>query len=112
MIYEGGRVVATTTDLLAAGRLNSIPYRGRITMDFLSNLAGASNNYSLSIKLPNGDIPVDGQEVPANSWGVDGVLEDRQLLRFTFDAGPGGHFTVSLTETGTAVCAYRIVLSP
>ncbi len=112
MIYESAILSATNADVLASGRLNSIPYQGRLTLDFLADLADASNNWLLSIKLPNGDIPVDGQLVPANSAGVDGVLDERQLMRFTFNAGPGGHFTVSLTETGTAVCIYRAVLSP
>lgn len=112
MIYESNVIAATDTDILTAGRLNSIPYGGKLTLDFLADLGDVTNNYVVSIKLPNGDIPVDGQLVPANSWGVDGVLDERQLMRFTFPAGPGGHFTVSLTESGTAVCTWRAVLTP
>lgn len=112
MIYESGIVAATTADLLSGGRLNSIPYAGKLTLDFLADLADATNNYSVKIQLPDGDVPVDGQMVPANSWGVDGVLDERQLMRFSFAAFNGGHFTVTLTESGTAVCAWRAVLSP
>lgn len=112
MIYEGGILSATNTDLLSGGRLNSIPYDGQLTLDFLADLCDATNNWTLKIQLPSGDVPIDSQLVPANSWGVDGVLDERQLLRFSFRAGPGGHFTVSLTEAGTAVCAYRAVLTP
>ena len=112
MIYESGIVAATTADLLSSGRLNSLPYAGTLTLDFLADLADATNNYAVTIQLPNGDVPVDAQMVPANSAGADGVLDERQLMRFTFGAGPGGHFTVTLTESGTAVCAWRAVLAP
>lgn len=112
MIYESTLVAATNADLLAGGRLNAIPYGGNITFQFLADLGDASNNYSLTIQLPNGEVPVDGQAVPASSVGLDMVLDSRQLLQFTFNAGQGGHFTVSLTETGTAVCAFVAVLRP
>ncbi len=112
MIYESNLISSTDTDLLAAGRLNSIPYNGRLTLDFLSDFAEAANKATISIKLPNGDIPVDGQLIPGNPDKVDGVLDERQLMRFTFPAGPGGHFTVSVTITGSAVVMYRAVLTP
>ena len=113
MIYESGIVTATTADLLTTGsRLNSIPYAGQLTLDFLADLADATNNFTVKIQLPGGDVPVDSQLVPANSAGADGVLDERQLMRFTFPAINGGHFTITLTESGTAVCAYRAVLTP
>lgn len=112
MILESGIVTGTTADLMSSGRLNSIPYNGSLTMQFLADLGDASNHYDLSVQKPNGDVPVDTQQVPANAWGVDGLLDDRQLLQMTFQATQGGHFTVTLTETGTAVCAYRFILKP
>ena len=112
MIYEGGILSATNTDLLSSGRLNAIPYNGTLTLDFLADLADATNNWTLTLQLPNGDVPVDAQLVPASSSGADGVLHERELVRFQFGATQGGHFTVSLTESGTAVCAYRAVLTP
>jgi hypothetical protein len=112
MIFESTNILATNTDVLAGGRLNAIPYRGRLTMQFLADLGTAAAQYALTIQLPNGDVPVDNQLVPASSSGLDMVLDDRELLQFTFPATVGGHFVVSLTETGTAVCAVRFILTP
>jgi len=110
MIYESLLVSATNTDVLSAGRLNSIPFNGKLTLDFLADLADVSNRYVLTLQKPGGDVPVDAQLVPASSSGLDGVLDERELMRFTFNATQGGHFVVSLTETGTAVCMVRAVL--
>lgn len=112
MIYESGIITATNTDLLSGGRLNAIPYNGSITLDFLADLNDASNNYTVTIQKPNGDVPVEAQRVPGVNPSLAGVLDDRQLLRFTFNATQGGHYTVSLTETGTAICTWRAVLKP
>jgi hypothetical protein len=110
MIYESGIISATDTDLLASGRLNAIPYNGTLTLEFLSQFADATNYYTLTIQKPDGDVPVDAQIVPGSNPALAGVLDDRQLLRMTFGATQGGHFTISLTETGTAVCTWRAVL--
>ncbi len=112
MIYESALISATNTDLLSTGRLNAIPYNGVLTLDFLADLGDATNNYVLTIQLPDGSVPVDAQVVPASASGVDMDLDERQLLRFTFKASQGGHYTVSLTENGTATCAFRAVLRP
>lgn len=110
MIYESLLISATNTDVLSTGRLNSIPYNGMLTLDFLADLATAAAFYSLTIQKPGGDVPVDNQLVNASSSAADGVLDTRELMRFTFQATQGGHFVVSLTETGTAVCMVRAVL--
>lgn len=110
MIYESQLISATNTDVMSTGRLNAIPYNGILTMDFLADLGDVSNNYSLTIQKPNGDVPIDGQLVVASGAGVDALLDERELMRFTFKATQGGHFVVSLTETGTATCMVRFVL--
>lgn len=112
MILEQYLVTATDTDLLSSGRLNSIPYNGRLTIQVLADNADATNRYALTVQLPNGDVPVDSQVVPGNSSQVTGVLDERELLQMTFNATQGGHFVVSLTETGTAVCVCRAILKP
>lgn len=112
MIYESAVIAATDADVLNGTRLNAIPYNGTLTMDFQASLADATNSYSLTIQLPNGDVPVDSQIVPGNNPALGGVLDERTLLRFTFPASQGGHFTVSLTEAGTAICTWRVVLRP
>jgi len=112
MIFESSLIVATNTDLLSAGRLNAIPYNGTLTLRFLADLGDATNNYTLTIQKPGGDVPVDAQRVWAGSSALDMVVDDREVMSFTFNAGQGGHFTVSLTEAGTAVCAFIAVLRP
>lgn len=112
MIFESSVIVATTADVLSTGRLNAIPYNGTLTLRFLADLGTAAANYILTIQKPNGDVPVDAQQVWASSSGADGVVDDREVMQFTFRATQGGHFTVSLTETGTAVCAFVAILRP
>jgi hypothetical protein len=112
MILESGLVAASNTDLLAGGRLNAIPYNGRLTLQVLADSADSTNNYTITIQKPNGDVPVDGQLVPGANPSLAGVLDDRQLLQFTFAATVGGHFTVSLVETGAATVIWRAVLKP
>lgn len=112
MILEQNTIVATNTDVLNGTRLNSIPYNGTLTLDFSANLNNATNRYTLTIQKPDGDVPVDAQEVLGTNPALDGVLDERTLMRFTFLATQGGHFTISLTESGTAIATWRAVLRP
>ncbi len=112
MIFESALISATNTDALSAGRLNAIPYNGVLTLRFLADLGDATNNYTLTIQLPNGEVPVDAQRVWASGAATDMTVDDREVMQFTFNAGQGGHFTVNLTEAGTAVCAFVAVLRP
>jgi len=110
MIYESAVIVATDADILNGTRLNAIPYNGIITFEFQASLADATNNFVLTLQLPGGEVPVDSQIVPGNNPALGGVLDDRTLLRMSFPATQGGHFAVSLTESGTAVAIWRAVL--
>lgn len=110
MIFESALISATNTDALSAGRLNAIPYGGLLTLRFLADLGDATNNYTLTIQLPDGSVPVDAQRVWASQSAADMVVDDREVMQFSFRATQGGHFTVSLTEAGTAVCAFIAVL--
>jgi len=112
MIQETSILSATNADALSAGRLNAIPYNGSLVLEFLSSLADATNFYTLTIALPGGDVPVDAQLVVGVNPTLAGVLDERQLVRYQFPATQGGHFTVSLTESGTAVCTFRATLLP
>lgn len=112
MIFETGIEAATDTDILSGTRLNAVPYRGILTFDVQCQFNDATNSFAVTIQLPNGDVPVDAQRVPGTNPALAGVLDERQLARFVFPATVGGHFNISLTETGTAVCTWRAVLSP
>jgi len=112
MIFESQIVTATNTDILSVGRLNALPYNGQLTLLFLSDLGTAAANYVLTIQKPNGDVPVQSQQVNSSSHAIAGIMDDREALMFVFAATQGGHFVVSLTETGTAVCMFQAILRP
>lgn len=112
MIWEQALISATNLDLLSTGRLNAIPYGGILTLDFLADLGDVTNFYQLDIQLPDGTNPVSLQTVQSSAAGTDGNMNEREYLRFTFPATQGGHFTVGLTENGTATCMFRAVLRP
>ncbi len=99
-----GNEVASNTNLLSGGRLETIPAGARfLHFRCSANLNDATNNWALTIELPLGTIPVDAQRVPANGDGASGVLDERTLLQWTWPAVPGGRFIIAATETGTAV---------
>ncbi len=112
MIMEQFLISATNTDVLSTGRLNAIPYNGSLAMFFLADLGDATNFYQLTIQQPDGAVPLDTQIVPASGAGTDSLLDSREWLALRFTALRGGHFTVALTENGTATCAVRFVLTP
>ena len=115
MIYLTGSEAATNTDVLDNTRLTSIPYGGQLTIQALANLNNATNRFSITIQLPDGKVPVDTQFVSAGQeveGALGGQLDSRLLDQWTFPAAQGGHFTISFTETGTAIVTWRIVLRP
>jgi len=77
--------------------------------DILNN---ATNNFTLTIQEANGDVPIDAQPVPGANPSLGGVLDERQLFRFTMGVAQGSHVNISLTETGAAICMWRAVLRP
>lgn len=112
MIFETAIEAATNTDILQGTRLNAIPYGGVLTLEFSANLNDATNFFSVTIQTPDGDVPVDTQRVPGSNPALAGILDERTLVRFAFQATQGGHFNISLTESGTAIAVWRAVLSP
>jgi len=99
-----GNEVASNTNLLANTRLETIPGGSRFLLFRCSaDLNDATNNCAITIELPNGAIPVDGQRVPANANAADGVLDERTLMEWTWGAVVGGRFIISVVESGTAV---------
>ncbi len=92
---------ATNASLLAGTRLESLP-QGSSMLHFRcsATITTATNNMRLTIELPNGMIPVDGQLVPANADGVNGVLDERTLMQWTWPAVIGGRFIISIVELG------------
>lgn len=116
MIYLKGSEASSNNDILNGTRLSSIPYsRGQITIQALANLANATNNFTITVQLPDGSVPVDAQTVSAGQeveGALGGQLDDRLLDQWSFPAPQGGHFTIAFVETGAAIVTWRVVLSP
>lgn len=114
MIYLTGQESATIADILTDTRLSSIPYGGQLTIQASCNLNNASSRFAITIQLPDGKVPVDGQRVSAGQEtdALGGQLRTDYLDQWTFPASQGGHFTIAFTETGTAVLTWRVVLRP
>jgi len=116
MIYLTGIETASVTDLLNNTRLSSIPYGGgSLVLQFQANLANATNQFTVTIQLPGGEVPVDSQVIPCGQpveEVLGGVLNNQYLTEFAFPAGVGSHFSIALTESGAAIVTWRIVLSP
>lgn len=112
MIYESATITATNADILSGTRLNAIPYNGTLTLEVSADLNNATNNFTVTIQEPNGDVPVDAQPVLGTNPALGGVLDNRTVTRFQFRAMQGGHFNIALTETGAAIATWRAVLSP
>jgi len=112
MIQERGILAATNTDVMSAGRLNAIPYAGTLIIELQSQFADATNFYTVTVQLPGGDVPIDAQLVAGINPAIAGVLDERQMTRWAYPVARGGHVTLSLTESGTAVCTFQITLMP
>lgn len=116
MIYLSGVEAASNSDLLANTRLSNIPYSGgQLTLQCMANLNNSTNRFSLTIQLPDGNVPVDAQPVLAGQeveGALGGQLDSRLMMQFSFTAPQGGHFTISFTETGTALVTWVVALRP
>ena len=116
MIYLGDTITGTNTDVLKDTRLSSIPYTGAmLTILAMANLNNATNNFVMTVQLPDGFVPVDSQPVLAGQeveGALGGQLDSRLMMQFSFPAPQGGHFTIGFTETGAAVLTWVVVLRP
>ncbi len=99
-----GQEAAANTNLLANSRLETIPAGARaLHFRCQADVLNATNAMSLTIELPSGMIPVDGQLVPACAGNIIGALDERTLMQWTWAAVPGGRFILSVVDTnGTA----------
>ncbi len=99
-----GQEVAANTNLFSNSRLETLP-AGAKWLHFRCNadLMNATNAMSLTIELPSGLIPVDGQLIPASAGNVVGALDERTIMQWTWPAIAGGRFIISVVDTnGTA----------
>lgn len=110
MIVLSDLASATNTDVLQGTRLQTVPRGGFLTFELQSNDSDASNYFTVSIQMPNGDTPLNTVRVPTGN--SDGEIDDRKKLMVTLPVAQGGHAVFSITETGTALLAWRVTYSP
>lgn len=61
--------VADNTDILQGTRLQTVPAGGFLTFELQSNANDASNYFTVSIQMPNGDTPLNAVKIPAGTVG-------------------------------------------
>lgn len=106
-------VVATTADILQGTRLQTVPAGGILQFEVQADINDASSSYDITIQMPGGDVPISAQRVPSgNTSALAGIIDNRTAFKYRGAVTQGGHCVFGLTETGTAVCAWRVVYIP
>jgi len=107
-----GQEDGTNTDILNGTRLATAPYNGIMTFKIESNLNIAATNYTISISLPGGDVPIDNQLVPCSGGNLAGILDDREALIVSFAIQQGGQVLFSCVETGVTIMTWLVRFAP
>ena len=111
MITETFVLKASDTDVLnAPSRLSSIPYAGKLVVEAQAATADAVNNFTLTVEMPDGTIPVNAQRVSAGATVAALNADDKWQM--SFDANQGAHFTLAAVETGASTLILRVTLLP
>jgi hypothetical protein len=111
MISETYQLSATSTDILAApSRLSAVPYNGQMILEFQSSVYDSSNNYAVTVQMPDGTMPVENIGIPKGVTAGGINADDKYVLQVPATAG--GHVLVSATLTGTGVLSMRATLMP
>ena len=102
--------VATNTDILQGTRLQTVPQGGYLTFEVQASANDASNFYSVSTQMPNGDTPMNEVRVPGGV--TQGAINNNDKLQITLPVAQGGHTVFSCVETGTAQLTWRVTYTP
>lgn len=102
---------ASNADILQGTRLQTVPAGGVLTFELQAD-QNSSNNYTVSVQMPNGDTPLNNVRVPSCNPGLSGVIDERQNLTVSFPIMQGGHCVFSCTESGAANLAWRVTYTP
>lgn len=105
-------VDATNADILQGTRLQTVPAGGVLTFELQAQKNLVSDNFAVSVQMPNGDTPLNSVNVPACNPNEHGVIDERQNLTVSFPIMQGGHCVFSATETGSSSLAYRVTYTP
>jgi len=72
---------ASNTDILQGTRLQTVPAGGFLTFELQSSANDATNSFTCSIQLPNGDTPLNTVRIPAGD--ATGEIDSRKKLMVT-----------------------------
>lgn len=112
-IILSGQEAASNTDILQGTRLQTVPSAGYLLFELQASDNDATNNYTASIQMPNGDTPMNATRIPCGTTsGLAGVIDDRTALRVRFRIQQGGHCVFGATETGDAELSWRVTYQP
>ncbi len=113
MIILSDQELATNTNILQGTRLQTVPRNGVLTFELQASDSDATNNFTASIQLPNGDTPLNLTRIPTGgSTGLAGVIDEREALKLQFRIAQGGHCVFSCVETGTTELTWRVSFKP
>ncbi len=109
-IKESFSLVASNADILSApSRLAAVPSNGVLTIEVSSTDSDATNFGTITLQLPNGDIPFEDLIVPIGFSATDNSMDTDLQLLFSMPVSQGGHVLLSYTENGTVVGLYLLV---
>ena len=103
---------ATNADILQGTRLQTVPAGGVLTFELQAKDNNATNNFTVSVQMPNGDTPLNSVRIPACNPSDEGVIDERQNLTVSFPINQGGHCVFSASETGSSAFAWRVTYTP
>ena len=103
---------ASNADILQGTRLQTVPAGGVLTFELQAKDNNATNNFTASIQMPNGDTPLNSVRIPACNPSDEGVIDERQNLTVSFPINQGGHCVFSASETGSSAFAWRVTYTP
>lgn len=108
MIILQDQEAASNADILADTRLTTVGL-GRFMVELQASDNDATNGYTVTLSLPNGDSPMLDINVPAgNTSGLAGVIDDRTALKYAVNNTKSGHATLSCVERGSAELTWRV----
>ncbi len=104
IIKESFLLAASNTDVLAApSRLAAIPRNGILTIEATATDCDPTNFGTLTLQLPDGDIPFEDLHIGASGNTADAVMNSFTQTIVKMTVGQGGHVGLSYTENGTVL---------
>lgn len=112
LIILSDQEAATNVDILNGTRLQSAPFDGVLTFELQAADNDATNNYTATIQVPDGDVPFTAQRVPSGGTaGLPGVIDEREALIIQVAVAGGGHTVFSCIESGTTELTWRVTFT-